>query len=200
MTQPDTPAPCPEFALSRTKGEWLGPIPHDGEHKPDWLPDSAIVMVAFNPRQHQTAMTWEFAEKRKAPAKGRDWEGATAFCVEFPSRRPEPAADAAIATADRLAKRMGGRFALFEPCSTSPAAEPLEEPAADAVEAVASRKPLVWMERHVYGDGEIEIHFYPADSDVGQHIAKYQQDEHGKTVFPLYTGAAIAAMPSGGRS
>lgn len=81
------------YALTHTKGEWFGPIPHKGTLKPEWLPDSAIVMVAFNPRQYQTAMTWEFAEKRKAPAKERDWEAVTAFCVEVPSRRPEPAAN-----------------------------------------------------------------------------------------------------------
>lgn len=81
--------------LNRTTGEWLGPIPHDYEAKPEWLPDDAIVMVAFNPREHQVAMTWEFAEKRKAPARERDWAAVTAFCVEIPSvRRPTPAGDA----------------------------------------------------------------------------------------------------------
>lgn len=81
--------------LALTRGEWLGPIPHDYEAKPEWLADDAIVMVAFNPREHQVAMTWEFAEKRKAPARERDWAAVTAFCVEIPSvRRPTPAGDA----------------------------------------------------------------------------------------------------------
>lgn len=88
MPKPQTPTLLPhdEFALVRTQGEWLGPIPHDSKHKPTWLSDSAIVMVAFNPRKYQVAMTWEFAEKRKAPAKDRDWEAVTAFCVELPIR------------------------------------------------------------------------------------------------------------------
>ena len=71
---------------------WLGPIPCDGA-KPAWVPDDVIVMVAFNPLNAQNAMTWEFAEKRKAPAKDRDWEAATAFCLRTPlyalSRQPE---------------------------------------------------------------------------------------------------------------
>jgi len=69
---------------------WLGPIPCEGR-KPDWVPNDAIVMVAFNPREAQNAMTWEFAAKRKDPAKGRDWEAATAFCIETPLyARPTP--------------------------------------------------------------------------------------------------------------
>jgi hypothetical protein len=89
--------------LALTRGEWLGPIPHDYEAKPEWLADDAIVMVAFNPREHQVAMTWEFAEKRKAPARERDWAAVTAFCVEIPSfRRPTPAGDAV----ERVARMM----------------------------------------------------------------------------------------------
>lgn len=71
---------------------WIGPIPHNGEGKPDWVPDDAIVMLAFNPVDAQNSMTWEFAAKRKAPAKGMDWEAATAFCIEMPLAHP-PAAE-----------------------------------------------------------------------------------------------------------
>jgi len=81
-------------AIAAMQGEalaWLGPIPHDGSDKPEWVPDHAIVMLAWNPREHQTAMTWEFAAKRKAPAKGRGWEGATAFCIETPLYALPPA-------------------------------------------------------------------------------------------------------------
>lgn len=73
---------------------WFGPIPHSGRQKPEWLPDEAIVMIAFNPRDCQTAMTWGFAAKRKAPAKDRGWENATAFCVEIPlAQSVDPVAD-----------------------------------------------------------------------------------------------------------
>lgn len=95
--------------LTLTRGEWLGPIPHDYEAKPEWLADDAIVMVAFNPREHQVAMTWEFAEKRKAPARGRDWAAVTAFCVEISTgRRTTPAGDAVERVARALAPHLEG--------------------------------------------------------------------------------------------
>jgi len=72
--------------------EWLGPIPHDGGDKPAWVPEHAIVMLAWNPREYQNGMTWEFAAKRKAAAKERDWQNATAFCIETPIHTLPPAA------------------------------------------------------------------------------------------------------------
>jgi len=53
--------------------------------------------------------------------------------------------------------------------------------------ADAQEEAVAWMERHDYGDGEVEIHWHVADSQIGRHIAKYQKDQHGKTLFPLYT-------------
>lgn len=72
-------------------GDWIGPVPCDGS-KPDWLPDDALCMIAYNPRESQNAMTWEFAEKRAKPVRDRDWDGVTAFCFKLVAHQPADAA------------------------------------------------------------------------------------------------------------
>ena len=72
-------------------GDWIGPVPCDGS-KPDWLPDDALCMIAYNPRESQNAMTWEFAEKRAKPVRDRDWDGVTAFCFKLVAHPPADAA------------------------------------------------------------------------------------------------------------
>lgn len=69
--------------------DWIGPVPCDGS-KPDWLPDDALCMIAYNPRESQNAMTWEFAEKRAKPVRDRDWDGVTAFCFKPLAHPPVP--------------------------------------------------------------------------------------------------------------
>ena len=129
------------FAAQQAAGEaeahrWLGPIPHDACEKPEWLPDDAIVMIAFNPRDSQNAMTWEFAEKRAAPARNRDWDAVTAFCVRVPLATPQQGQEVAQPEAWRgIERQQIVDWMRAHECSggVTGELEPFDE-AADAIE------------------------------------------------------------------